>query len=141
MVYDPWRDAGERHAEVVIARTDCRPALGAWIESAQVILLERTLERPERNFVLAHEIAHIDLGHKVTGHGWFDRRQERQADDLAARRMITVKSLAAAIRVSLCEEEVAEELGVTLEVAQRRMALLTDQEKDFIYEQLWGRTA
>ena len=106
-----------------------------------MILIDQALPPVERDTVLAHELAHLDLDHRFTGQPWFDRRQERQADDLAAMRLIAVKALAAAIRESLCEEEVADELGVTLEVAQRRMALLTDDEKDFIYEQLWGRTA
>jgi Zn-dependent peptidase ImmA (M78 family) len=140
MRYDPWRDAGERHADVVIRRTNCLPARGAWLEGPRVILIERSLHRPERNSVLAHEIAHVDLGHRVTGRRWFDRRQERDADNLAALRLVDLERLADALRWALCPEEVAHELEVTVDVVRRRIRSLTDEEKARI-EQLLERKA
>lgn len=131
MGYDPWRDAASRHGDVIIRRTSCLPARGAWIEGARVILLERSLRRPERNAVLAHEIAHIDLEHRMTGRLWFDRRQERDADRLAAARLITVEDLAEALRSvdGGGPAEVAHELGVPVDVLMRRVRALTDDEK------------
>lgn len=128
MTYDPWRDAAERHPDVVIRRTDCLPAFGAWIEAARVILVEQSLERPARNSVLAHEVAHLDLGHRMTGDGWFDRRQERQADRLAARRLVTFEALADALTWALTEDEIADYLHVTPDVVRLRFADLTARE-------------
>lgn len=137
-LYDPWRDAGERHSDVIIRRTDCLPARGAWFADARVILIERTLLRAERNTVLAHELAHVDLAHERSGRKWFDRRQERDADTLAASRLVTVEDLADALAWALCPEEVAHELDVTVDVVRRRIRSLTDDEKATI-EQLLAR--
>lgn len=141
MAYSPWHDAAERHPAVHIGRVDLRPARGAWIASENVILLERTLARAERNTVLAHELAHIDLDHAMTGRKWFDRRQERQADALAAHRLIDLDDLADALTWALCPEEVAAELDVTVDVVRRRVLALTDDEKIHIEQRHWGRTA
>ena len=141
MRYNPWRDVGDRHPDVIILRTDCHPARGAWVSDAQVILLERTLDRAERNTVLAHEIAHVDLAHSMTGRKWFDGRQERQADALAADRLVDLDDLADALLWALCPEEVAEQLDVTVAVVRRRVHALTADQKAYIEARHWGRTA
>lgn len=137
MTYDPWRDAAERHPGVHIERCDCQPFRGAWIPGEQVILLEQTMLRAERNEVLAHEIAHVDLRHAPTGHGWFDRRQERAADDLAAFRLLSVERIADAIvEGALGADEVSEAIEVPAHVVTRRVRQLTDAEKDYIKRRL-----
>lgn len=129
MAYSPWHDARERHPDIHIGRVDMRPARGAWIAAERVILLDRGLRRAERNTVLAHEIAHVDLEHRMTGRRWFDRRQERDADRLAAARLVDLDRLADALRWALCPEEVAHELDVTVDVVRRRIRSLTVEEK------------
>lgn len=141
VAYSPWNDAAQRHPDVRIGRVDCRPARGAWIPSERVILLDKTLMRAERNTVLAHEIAHVDLHHVMTGRRWFDRRQERQADALAAERLIGLDELADALLWALCPDEVAEQLDVTVDVVRRRILTLTVDEKAYIDARHWGRTA
>lgn len=136
MGYSPWEDAAQRYPHIHIGRVDLRPARGAWIAAERVILLERTLGRAERNTVLAHEIAHVDLDHAKTGRKWFDRRMERDADDLAARRLVDLERLADVLRWALCPEEVAHELDVTVDVVRRRIRSLTVQEKDAIAARL-----
>lgn len=129
MAYSPWTDAAQRHPDIHIGRVDLRPARGAWVASERVILLDRRLQRAERNAVLAHEIAHVDLAHVMTGRKWFDRRQERDADRLAADRLVDLVRLADALRWALCPEEVAHELDVPVDVVRRRIRSLTDEEK------------
>lgn len=136
MAYSPWDDARDRHPDVHIGRVDLRPARGAWVASERVILLDKRLVRAERNTVLAHEIAHVDLGHVMTGRKWFDRRQERQADALAADRLVDLHRLADALRWALCPEEVAHELDVTVDVVRRRIRALSNDEKAWIDERL-----
>lgn len=141
MAYSPWADARDRHPDVHIARVDCQPARGAWVASERVILLDRALNRAERNTVLAHEIAHVDLEHVMSGRRWFDRRQERHADTLAAERLVDLERLADALRWALCPEEVAAELDVTVEVVRRRVRGLSDEEKAWIEQRLSLRDA
>lgn len=134
--YSPWRDIAARHPHVHVGRHDLRPARGAWVPDEAVILLDHQLRRHERRTVLAHEIAHIDLGHRPTGRRWFDRRQEDEADRLADLRLIPLAALADALRWALCAEEVAHELDVTVDVVRRRVARLTDDEKHWIDDRL-----
>lgn len=117
------------------------PFRGAWLPDDRVIFLDRALGRADRNSVLAHEIAHIDLEHESTGRPWFDRRQERQADRLAARRLIDVERLAEALKWCLCEEELADHLDVTVDVVRLRLAMLRDSEKAQIDTLVWGKSA
>jgi Zn-dependent peptidase ImmA (M78 family) len=134
--YSPWRDAAARHPDVHIARVDLHPACGAWVASEGVILLSDRMDRAERNTTLAHEIAHIDLGHRSTGRRWFDQRQERDADRLAATRLVGLDELAVTLAWALCPEEVAAALEVTVAVVRRRIRALTDLEKAYISERL-----
>lgn len=141
MTYDPWRDAADRHPDVHIERIPMGQARGAWIASEQVIFIECSLDRASRRTVLSHELAHIDLDHSATARGWFSRRQERQADDLAAERLIDLDDLASALTWAQSQEEVAAELEVTVDVLRRRVRTLTKAEVAYIHERLWGRTA
>ncbi|WP_370871532.1 ImmA/IrrE family metallo-endopeptidase [Nocardioides massiliensis] len=68
---------------------------------------------------MAHELAHIDLGHheQLAGCGRgtarLARRREVQADGLAARRLVRLDDLIAARRAYDCPWLVAEHLDVT----------------------------
>lgn len=128
--YSPWADAAERHPGIHIERCDIAPAKGAWVPSERVILLHDALDQDERRGVLAHELAHVDLGHEPTA-GWFGRRMEREADVLAARRLLhDVERIADAIAVHpLHPGLVAEALAVPLRVLRRRLECLTDEER------------
>lgn len=136
MGYSPWTDARERHPDVAIARADLDPARGAWIPAERVILIDGGLRPAERDVVLAHEIAHLDLDHERTGHGWFDQRQERQADQLACVRLVTLEQLARLLQWASCVEEIAVELGVTVETVRRRVDLLTEAERAWLAQRL-----
>jgi hypothetical protein len=90
----------------------------------RVILLEREHGPAERRSSLAHAVAHLDLGHAETSDGWFERREEVEADDLASRRLIPLADLARVLAWSRDHDEVARELGVDapmLELRQARM--------------------
>lgn len=135
--YSPWQDAADRHGEVHIERCELAPVSGAWVPSQQVILLGRHLDRTGRRSTLAHEIAHIDLEHEPTGHEWFDRRCERDADRLAAMRLVDVVHLAdALVEHPLHPGRVADHLEVPLRLLRRRLEQLTEQETAYIDERL-----
>lgn len=133
MTYSPWADAAERYPDVVIHRCDLAPAQGAWVSSERVILLDRELDARGRRCALAHELVHMDRTHRPQG-GWFGRRQELEADKIAAHRLLDdVESIAEALCIHpLDPEMVAEHLGVTVPVLRRRLSALTDAERDRI---------
>jgi len=135
--YSPWRDAGERHPDVHIARCDIAPVRGAWVPDERVILLDSGLDVAGRRCALAHELAHIDLGHEPAG-GWLGQRQEREADDLAATRLLSeVERIAEALAAHpLDPEAVAETLDVSVPVLRRRLRALTEEEKAWIEDRL-----
>lgn len=101
---------------------DIAPVRGAWISSESMILLDRELYPTPRRATLAHEIAHVDLGHRG-GTGFFGRRAEREADHLAARRLLpSVREIAdAAATFRGDTTAIAHHLDVPVEVLIRRV--------------------
>ena len=142
MTYSPWTDAGERHPDIDIRRTRCRPLRGAWVPEERMVIIDESLLRADRNSTLAHEIAHIDLGHRPSGIPWLDRRQENDADALAARRLIAIEDLAGMLCWALGPDELADELGVTQRMVLVRVKGLTPEERQIIDAQVesvdWG---
>lgn len=130
MRYSPWADAAERHPDVHIERCDIAPARGAWVAEEKVILLGTHLDVAGRRCALAHELAHIDLGHRPA-RGWFGRRQEADADRLASNRLLSdVERIAEALAVHpLDPAAVADYLDVSVPILRRRLRELTDDEK------------
>jgi Zn-dependent peptidase ImmA (M78 family) len=138
--YSPWADAARRYPDIHIERCDTAPARGVWVPSERVILINRELGYADRRAVLAHELAHIDLSHQPT-RGWFKARQERDADRLAASRLLDeVHEIADAICAHpLDPAQVAEHLGVPLRVLRRRLANLTARDQGYIESRLAAR--
>lgn len=128
-MYCPWADLGERHPNVHVDRHDIHPARAAWVSEESVIIIDRRLLADERRVVLAHEIAHIDLGHRDSGIPWFDDRLEREANLLAARRLIDVDELAAALVYCRDDRELAAELRVDIATVLTRRAALSQTER------------
>src|SRR4051812_19181877 len=84
-------------------------ARGAWVPDFDVVLIDQALDRAGRRCTLAHELAHIDLGHGRAGH----KRDEGAADQLAARRLMTVQQLMTVVGWTASPVEAALELDVT----------------------------
>ena len=126
MRYDPAVDLAARYPDWQIRYA----ALGWGIQEAmsrgsKVILLEARDTPAEQRCSLAHAVAHLDLGHRAVSPGFFDLRQEAEANDLAARRLIPLEDLASALSWTRSQAEVAAELAVdrpTLTVRCGRLA-------------------
>jgi hypothetical protein len=114
---------------VHVAGHTIAPARAAWLPEERIILLERGLSTAQGRCTLAHEIAHMDLGHYPTGVGHFDRRQERDADGLAGRRLLPVGMLVEAIRAGWDLAAAADDLMVTVQVLEDRLARLHPSER------------
>lgn len=144
--YDPWADLAARpHLTLAVARL---PFGNGWyLHDVPGIVLDDRLDRIGRRCALAHELAHVDLGHvhQVAGTGpgtsRIQRRREREADRLASQRLIPIHQLADVLRWALCAEEVAHDLEVTEHLARIRIHDLTEAEKVDIEARHWGRTA
>lgn len=61
-----------------------------------LISLRNDLGPINRRCALAHELGHYVLGHDPEASGWWSTRQENQADEWAANRLITPADYAAA---------------------------------------------
>lgn len=131
MTYDPGRDAAVRYPDWVIRH---RPLLGVpevLCRRRKVILLDDSHTPAGKRCSLAHGIAHIDLKHQSWS-GVLDARQEVAADRLAARRLISVETLAEAWCWTDADAEVAAELVVEPHYLEVRMRHLTKAERLFL---------
>lgn len=89
------------------------------------IYLDYDLLQVERRCTLAHELAHIDLGH----HGRQDRKEEDRANRLASHRLIDWHHLTDAFRWARTTHEAATELWVTPKVLHDRLRFLHPHER------------
>lgn len=144
--YDPWRDLARR-THLTLAFTRLPVGQGWYLHDVPGIVLDDRLTRVGARCALAHELAHIDLGHthQMAGNGpgtsRIARRRETEADALADARLVPLERLVDALRWSQDEHELAELLWVTTDLIRRRLAGLTSDEHGIIEEGLWGRTA
>ena len=124
LTYDPGRDAAERYPGWVIRHRDLRGIPEVLCLERMVILVDRAQDWPAKRSGLAHAIAHLDLEHRPAT-GRFDRRQEREAEELAARRLLPTAALTDAIR--WCGEDVsaiAEHMMVDERLARARVGAM-----------------
>lgn len=131
--YEPGPDAATRYPEWVIRHR----SLGGVVPEVlcpvrKVILIDSGQTWPEKRCSLAHAVAHLDLGHVQTAHGHFAGRQERDADQLAARRLITVRDLAAVLCWTRYRTEVAAELDVDLPTLATREHHMHPSERHYL---------
>ncbi|MFL6171978.1 MAG: ImmA/IrrE family metallo-endopeptidase [Marmoricola sp.] len=129
--YDPAADAAARYPDWVISAADLGGVIPEVLSrSRRVILLERSHSSAQRRSSLAHALAHLDLGHAETPNGWFEQREEVEAEDLAGRRLIPLTALARALSWSREPDEVARELGVdTSMLALRQSRMQADERR------------
>jgi Zn-dependent peptidase ImmA (M78 family) len=133
--YSPW-DHVSSLPEVLVAFDRLEHADAYWEPDQQVILLDSRLSQAARRSRLAHELAHLDRGDEcLNGSGDAERlarRQERRAEELAARRMIPLDQLADALCWAWHSGEIAEALNVDEALVVSRILTSTDTEKQAI---------
>lgn len=141
MTYNPWRTLA-RLPHVTLGITRLPAGRGWWLPSEQAIVLDDRLGQAERRSVLEHELQHAIAGdERCDGPDGprLELRQERRADDRAARALIDLHVLADTLAWALGPEEVAEALHVTEHMVRVRVRGLTDQEKQHIDSRLRAR--
>lgn len=101
------------------------PGLLGATDGERVIVMHPDQLQVQRRCTLAHELAHIELGHGAS----CSRAEEAEARAAAARRLIDLDALLDAFRWAEHLEEVADELWVDLDTLQARIDTLTDDER------------
>lgn len=93
---------------------------GRWYASKKVIVLQSGMSATRTRCALCHELGHAFLGHDMSTLDPVIRaRQERQADEYAAERLITAESYARAETLhGAYLPSIANELNVTLAIAE-----------------------
>lgn len=131
--YNPGTDAATRYPDWVIRH---RPLGGVIPEvlcrRRRVILIESVHTWPEKRCSLAHALAHLDLRHAESNAGVFAHRQEVEANQLAARRLITIDDLADVLCWTRFRTEIASELEVDLPTLATREKHLHPSERHYL---------
>ncbi len=97
-------------------------------DGATVIRLHPHQSQVQRRCTLAHELAHIELGHTAG----CNSLEEKQATQLAARWLITMPMLLDALRWTEELEEAADILWVDMPTLMARLDGLTGKERAMI---------
>jgi len=140
--YDPWEDADARHDVDWLLAEDIPRGDAWWMPWWRLIVIRASLHPTSRRCVLAHELVHVDNDdEQLVGCGPDGprqaRRQETRADREAARRLITIDELAAAMLTHPTNPRaVAHELDVTVEVLQERLDHLDPDERSWLEREL-----
>jgi hypothetical protein len=123
--YEPGHDAATRYPEWVIRHRPLSHGVPeVMCARRRVILIASGSTWPEKRCSLAHAVAHLDLGHHLAPSSMFDKANESAANQLAARRLITLEALADVLCWTRWRAEIAAELQVdlvTLDNRQRHM--------------------
>lgn len=97
----------------------------------KTVWVRKGLSQADRRSVIEHERQHI-----LRGPGGLRHPEERAVRAETARHLITLPALAEALKWSLDETELADELWVSVSVVRCRLDGLTQVEKDWISGQL-----
>lgn len=127
--YDPWQDA-ETRRDVDVVVDHALPQSkgdGWWIPALRAIVVRDGLHPTHSRCVLAHELVHVDdHDEQLAGHGPDGTRQarrvEHRADRKAARRLMHIRDLVAAVITHPADPAaVAHELDVTQHLLRVRL--------------------
>ena len=119
-VWNPWRHAGEHHADVTIETGVELPGRLWGLTIGRTILLCRRLDQAARRSTQTHEIIHLERG-PVPADARGRAREERAVSAEAARRLITLDALADALRWTREPDQLADALWVDVPTLRARM--------------------
>jgi len=127
-LWRPWRELRQR-PDISLQLVDFPPgpvhALSIVRGASKLVLLDRQLLWAERQAALTHELVHIERGPIPRGApAWIVAKEERQVDDIAARRLVPPVELRRFVEARtsvgpVSALDVAEQFEVSLPVARR----------------------
>lgn len=107
-----------------------------WYDAEQnVVVIRCGLSRAARRSTLAHELVHVEAGERYRPGWWRTVHEpviEPRADEVAARRLITLDALIEAISQARDEDHAADLLVVDVDMLEARMRSLTDGERWYV---------
>lgn len=133
-MFHPWRVLRGWH-DITVEWRHLPDSQYAVTNGRDRIWIDPRQSQAERRCTIAHEMAHIELGH-VNG---CSLAEEVAAAVLAARRLIPVRRLADALVWSQHPTEVAETLWVDRDTLETRLAHLHPAERHYITQRLAAR--
>ncbi|MDE2100822.1 MAG: ImmA/IrrE family metallo-endopeptidase [Patescibacteria group bacterium] len=109
--YDPFEHADQLGLTILYGRL--RASNGLWIPDHRTIILQPRMRAIQERSVLAHEIAHADLGHR-------DNRAKHEvlADRYAAEHLIDLQKYRELVQWTPDVARLSLELGVTTKLMQ-----------------------
>lgn len=131
-MYHPWRALRALGDGVRLVWTPLAPGVLALTDGHARIWIDPDQDQATRRCTIAHELAHIELGHI----GGCAPREDRDADELAARRLIPLERLADTLAWTESAEEAADELWVDEATLAARIECLTDAERAALDERV-----
>jgi hypothetical protein len=136
VMWHPWRTLRAMPEVTLHLRADMPLGLFATTDGERIVMSNRLLQR-ERRAALAHELEHIRSGR--IGH--CSAREESYVRQAAARRLITIEGLAAALQWTQHIEELAEELWVDEDTVRCRLEHLHPSERHYLRRRIAAREA
>lgn len=137
--YDPWADVASNWPGVEVVIEPMRGTLLGELRYP-VIALRAGTSAAQRRCTLAHELVHLERG--VTDCGPWAAREELAVHDEAARRLIRLDDLAAAVRAAgpvSAAAVLAQALEVDTQTLTLRVERLTPRERAMLRSRLAGR--
>lgn len=127
-MFHPWRRL-RKLAHIDLAWRTLPGKLGI-TNGNDLVVLDPRQSQTQRRCTIAHELAHIELGHT----GECTPVEEAQARALAARWLIRMEHLLEALAWTENLEELADELWVDLDTLMARLDGLTVEERRMIQD-------
>lgn len=139
MGYSPWDElAGMPDITIHVAELGDE-TLGWWDGETRTLALHKRQSQRQMRCTLAHELEHAKRGDVCSAvmSPVLATRQEIAASVRAARRLIPLDTLVAALLWSQDERELAEELHVDEDTMRIRLLTLTPEEHQMLDELVW----
>jgi Zn-dependent peptidase ImmA (M78 family) len=100
-----------------------------------MIVMHPDQSQVQRRCTIAHELAHVELGHT----GGCAHAEEQAARELAARWLIEIEDLAEAVLWARSRDELADELWVDLDTLDARLGRLHPAERHYLRRRVAAR--
>lgn len=127
-VYHPWRALRALNDQVTVVWQNLDAGILGLTDGEATIWMDPRQRQAKRRCTMAHELAHIELGHR----GGCSVRDDAAADQLAARRLIPLECLADALAWTDAPDEIADELWVDRATLEVRLAHLHPSERAYL---------
>ncbi|MFN8147969.1 MAG: ImmA/IrrE family metallo-endopeptidase [Candidatus Nanopelagicales bacterium] len=134
--FHPWRRAADLGISVMFMPLP-DGVLGCWAPDVRTIYLSPDLDQAERRSTLTHELIHAVRGDEPCVSTVLEIRQEAIVEAEAARLLIPLVDLAAALMWCHDESELADELWVDEGLVRARLDGLSAADKAFLEHALW----